>query len=394
MIERLHKTVVERLLAQFPAVGLLGARQVGKTTLAKTLAREREDTVYLDLERPSDLNKLSDPELYLSSRHRELVILDEIQRAPGLFSVLRSLVDDDRRPGRFLLLGSASPDLLKQSSESLAGRIAYHELCPFLLPEIKRPGGEWRRLWLRGGFPLSYLAPSDTASMDWRLAFVRTHLERDLPGFGIRVAAAALSRFWQMLAHSHGQQWNAARIASSLGVSSPTVGHYLDILEDTFMVRRLPPLHANLKKRLVKAPKVYLRDSGLLHALLGLTDEDDLHGHPVAGASFEGWALEQVLAQKPPSWRPSFYRTATGVEIDLVLERPGREGLLAVEFKYSLAPQPAKGFWQALEDIKPAHSWIIAPVKERYPLRKNVEVIPVGDLDQLFRRSGAVGRMR
>jgi hypothetical protein len=386
MIDRLQKPVVERLLAQFPAVGLLGARQVGKTTLAKVISRERAGSVYLDLERPSDLNKLSDPELYLANQREKLVILDEVQRTPGLFRVLRSLVDDDRRPGRFLLLGSASPDLLKQSSESLAGRIAYHELSPFLLPELRRPAREWRRLWLRGGFPLSYLAVSDAASMDWRLAFIRTHLERDLPGLGIRVSAAALSRFWQMLAHSHGQQWNAARIAASLGVSAPTVAHYLDILEDTFMLRRLPPFHANLKKRLVKAPKVYLRDSGLLHALLALADQHDLHGHPVVGASFEGWALEQVLAAKPPTWRSSFYRTATGVELDLLLERPGRQGVLAVEFKYSSAPQPSKGFWQALADIKPVHAWIVAPVNEAYLLRKDVEVVPITGLDRILQR--------
>jgi len=214
----------------------------------------------------------------------------------------------------------------------------------------------------------------------------RTHLETDLPGFGIRVSAAALSRFWQMLAHSHGQQWNTARIAAGLGVSAPTVAHYLDILEDTFMVRRLPPFHTNLKKRLVKAPKVYLRDSGLLHVLLALADEHDLHEHPVVGASFEGWALEQVLAEKPQTWRSSYYRTATGVELDLLLERPGRKGVLAVEFKYSSAPQPPKGFWQALEDIKPVHAWIVAPVDEAYLLRKNVEVISITELDRLFLR--------
>lgn len=383
MIPRLAKGEIEKSLAQFPVAALLGARQVGKTTLAKDIATGRR-AVYLDLERPSDLNKLSEPELYLSALADKLVILDEVQRVPGLFAILRSLVDENRKPGRFLLLGSASPDLLRQSSESLAGRIRYHELSPLLLRELKHPAKEWRAHWLKGGYPDSYLASSLEQSAHWRKAFIQTHLERDIPGFGIRVPATALHRFWQMLAHSHGQIWNASRLAASLQISAPTANHYFDILEHTFMARRLPPFFSNLKKRLVKAPKIYLRDSGLLHALLGLEDSEDLQAHPVAGASWEGWALEQVLRSVPETWRPSYYRTSSGAEIDLILERPGRATPVAIEFKYSASPQVNAGFWSGVRDLKASHAFVVAPVKESYPLKENVTVLPVHNLDALM----------
>ncbi len=319
MLHRSCTPQILSLLAEFPAVGLIGARQVGKTTLAKMVATQFDPrAVHLDLERPSDLDKLIEPELYLRPYADRLVVLDEIQRRPDLFPVLRALIDERRRPGRFLVLGSASPDLMRQSSESLAGRIAYHELAPFSLPEVDRERFA-TRLWTRGGFPESFLAKTDEASFRWRQAFIQTHLERDLPGLGIRVPSTALRRFWLMLAHSHGQLWNGSQIASSLGVAAPTVRRYLDILQDTFMVRQLQPYHANLKKRLVKRPKVYLRDSGLLHALLGIMDFDALSGHPLVGASWEGWAIEQVLAIIPSHWHTYFYRTARGAEIDLLL---------------------------------------------------------------------------
>jgi len=296
MLARHLETAVAASLRRFPAVALIGARQTGKTTLARTLLRRmRGRALLLDLERPSDLGKLAEPELYLEPLADRLVVLDEVQRAPGLFPVLRALIDARRRPGRFLLLGSASPALLRQSAESLAGRVIYHELAPLALHEVGSRNGA--RLWLRGGFPGSYLARSEAASLAWRAAFVTTHLERDLPQLGIRVPAANLRRFWMMLAHAHAQLWNASQIGASLGLTVPTMRHYLDILSATFMVRELPPFHANLKKRLVKTPKVYLRDSGVLHALLGLPSTDALLAHPASGASWEGWVIEQACAR-------------------------------------------------------------------------------------------------
>ena len=383
MIKRRIAAAILESLARFPVVGLIGARQVGKTTLARSLSEHLpRKAVYLDLERPSDLAKLGQAELYLEAHSRELVVLDEIQRRPDLFPLLRALVDANRRNGRFLILGSASPSLLRQSSESLAGRIAYHELSPLSIGEVKPSRENLRRLWFRGGFPLSYLAGTDRDSARWRKAFFQTCLERDMPGLGIRVSSTALWRFWQMLAHSHGQLWNASNIASSLGVSAPTVRHYLDIFQDTFMVRQLQPFHANMKKRLVKTPKVYLRDSGLLHTLLRLDDPDDVLGHPSAGASWEGWVLEQILAVVPSSWKPWFYRTGAGAEIDLVLERPGGRPPIAMEIKRASDPSPTKGFWSALADIEGARGYIVCPAEERYPLGRNVYTLPVRMLEQ------------
>ncbi|MCP4896770.1 MAG: ATP-binding protein, partial [bacterium] len=267
---------------------------MGKTSLAKVIGESFPGSVHLDLERPADLARLDDPELYLRQYRDSLVILDEIQRRPGLFPVLRVLADESGRCGQFLVLGSASPELLRQSSETLAGRIIFHELAPLSLTEVAAQGIEATNLWSRGGFPRSYLAKNDGASFRWRQAFIATYLERDLPQLGVRTPASELRRFWQMLAHVHGQLHNASDLARSLGVAAPTVNRYLGILEDTFVARRLQPYYVNISKRLVKRPKVYLRDSGLLHALLGLLDVDHLLGHPIVGASFEGWVVEQV----------------------------------------------------------------------------------------------------
>jgi predicted AAA+ superfamily ATPase len=379
MLSRLlHQTLLDSL-ARFPAVALLGPRQAGKTTLALALAGGLRDSVYLDLERPADAAKLADADLFLSPMADRLVILDEVQRAPGLFTVLRSLIDRKLQPGRFLLLGSASPSLLQQAAESLAGRIAFHELGPFDLREAAPDANDLFRFWLRGGYPLSWLAPADDASFAWRQAFIQTHLERDIPALGIRVPGLTLRRFWQMLAHSHGQLWNASRMAASFGVSPPTMQRYLDILEATYMVRRLQPWSANLGKRLVKSPKVYLQDSGLLHALLEIDSVEALLGHPVAGASWEGWALEQVTRQLAAQrWQLYFYRTAAGAELDIVAEKGRRR--LGFEMKLSSAPSLSKGFWQAVADVKPDRTYVIAPVDHGYPLAPDVVVLPAQEL--------------
>lgn len=383
MIKRSCTPQLLSLLTEFPAVGLIGARQVGKTTLAGMVAAQVDQpTVHLDLERPSDLDRLGEPELYLRPYADRLVILDEIHRRPGLFPVLRSLIDEQRRNGRFLVLGSASPDLMRQSSESLAGRIAYHELTLFSLLEVDRDR-DLRTLWTRGGFPDSFLAKTDEASFRWRQAFIQTHLERDMPALGIRVSSTALRRFWQMLAHCHGQLWNGSRVASSLGVSAPTVRHYLDILQDTFMIRQLQPYYANLKKRLVKSPKVYLRDSGLLHALLGITGFDALNGHPSAGASWEGWVIEQVLATMPAHWHSYFYRTSRGAEMDLILFPQLHQAPIAIEIKYSMTPKPTKGFHIAMDDLGAQRAYVIYPGTEPYPLAANTTALPATQIERI-----------
>lgn len=384
MLKRDLEPLLLSSLRRFPIVALVGPRQVGKTTLARTVARKLDRVVYLDLERPSDAAKLTDPELYLEPLAGRLVILDEIQRRPDLFPVLRSLVDAKRANGRFLILGSASPALSRQASESLAGRIVYHELAPFTIGEAAAGTRETRMtLWNRGGFPGSFLAPSNARSLAWREAFIETHLQRDLPALGVRIPATALRRFWEMLAHFHGQLWNASKIAASLGVTPPTAKHYLDTLQDTFMVRQLPPFAANLKKRLVKSPKVYLRDSGLLHALLRIGAIDDLLGHPIAGASWESWVIEQALAASGAHTGACFFRTVAGAEIDLVLERP-RGKRIALEIKLSSAPKPSRGFWSGIADLNPSAAYVVYPGKERYPLGQGVEALPVSMLREVL----------
>ena len=390
MILRQIKTTVQESLNKFPVVGLIGARQVGKTTLGKAIATQcPQQVVYLDLELPSDLAKLDEPELYLQQHSEHLVILDEIQRKPELFPVLRALVDVGNKNGRFLVLGSASGELIRQSSESLAGRIIYHELKPFSLGEIGITKENVTKLWCRGGFPRSLLADTAKDSFQWRNAFIQTHLERDIPRLGIRIPATALRRFWMMLAHCHGQLWNGSKIAGSLGVSAPTVRRYLDILQDTFMLRQLQPFHSNIKKRLVKTPKVYLRDSGLLHALLGLEDHEALLGHPSAGASWEGWVIEQVLTIVPDTWATWFYRTGAKAEIDLVIQPGGRKPLIAIEIKHSLTPKPTQGFWSAFSDLEPAQAFVVYPGDEYYPVREGVFALPICQLDRILNVGGA-----
>jgi len=381
MIKRWLLSKAKRWLRQFPAVAIVGPRQCGKSTLARQLLAEIPDAAYFDLERPSDAARLRDPEAFFAAQADRLVCLDEIQRQPELFRVLRSVLDERGSNGQVLVLGSASPEMLKQSSETLAGRIGYLELTPFLLPEVAAKGrvdGTLRMHWLRGGFPRSYLAASDAASREWREEFIRTFLERDLPQLGVTIPAATLRRFWQMCAHFHGELWNASKIAQSLGVTHPTAQSYLRLLERAFILRVLPPLEANLKKRLVKTPKVYLRDSGLLHALLRMETGDELLGHPVYGSSWEGYVIEQVLGVLGGAWEAFFYRTGAGAECDLVLQKGKRR--LAIECKASTAPELTAGFWNSLQDLKPEAAWVIAPVKESYPIAKIVRVSPLREL--------------
>ncbi len=388
-LPRARFLAVEADLAAFPAVTLLGPRQCGKTTLARAIAEAHrargENVVTLDLERPSDLARLADPEAFLRRHAGAHVCVDEVQRRPELFPVLRSLIDEERRPGRFLLLGSASPTLLRQASESLAGRVAQHELAPFSYPEVVAPGHvSLEQLWLRGGFPESVLASSEAGSFRWREEFVRTFLEQDIPQLGFRVPASVLGRFWQMCAHLQGQVQNLSALGRSMGTTHTAARHYLDMLEQTFVLRTLPPLEANLGKRLVKSPKMYLRDSGLLHALLDLDSYDALAGHPVFGASWEGFVVEQVLlAMQGTRWRASYYRTASGDELDLVLERPAMRGAkarrVAIECKASSAPAVTRGFWTALRDLQIQEAWVVAPVREGFPLGEGAECLPLGE---------------
>ena len=384
MIARQKLQLVCARLDQFPAVALLGPRQVGKTTLAELIAEERA-SVYLDLESASDRQKLTDAALYLSGYEDKLVILDEVQRVPELFQTLRGLIDRGRRrdirAGRFLLLGSASIDLLKQSGESLAGRIAYVELGPFNVLEVD--GDAREKLWIRGGFPDSFLAEGDDASAVWRENFVRTYLERDIPQLGPRVPAETLRRFWTMLAHVQGGTLNAAQLARGLAVDGKTVARYLDLLVDLLVVRRLSPFHANVGKRLVKSPKVYLRDSGIVHTLLGLDDRDAVLGHPVAGGSWEGFVLENLLGAAPERVKAWFYRTAAGAEIDLVLEMPDGK-LWTVEIKRGLAPRLDRGFHHARGDLNPERSFVVYSGDDRYPKGERVEVIGLGELASLL----------
>ena len=381
MISRALKPSLETALGTFPVVALVGARQVGKTTLAKEIAQaSSRATLVLDLERPSDLAKLRDPELYLERHLDKLVVIDEVQRQPGLFPLLRALVDAERRPGRFLLLGSASPELTQGASESLAGRIDYLELGPLTMAEVGTDHAT--DLWLRGGFPEAFLAPNLPASEAWRAAFIRTYLERDIPTLGLRLPPSQLGRFWQMVAHCHGQLWNGSDLASGLGLSLPTMRRYLDILQDTFMVRQLQPWAGNLGKRLVKRPKVYLRDSGLLHSLLGIGTAEDLFGHPSVGASWEGFVIEQVLAAVPATWKPYFFRTSAGAELDLVLVRPGNLRPLGIEIKLTKTPVPSKGFWSALQDLD-AQGVVLCACQESYPLGGGVLTMPIQEIGRL-----------
>jgi uncharacterized protein len=377
-IHRLIENNLRKALARSPSVAILGPRQCGKSTTARQFLIGDVPSVYLDLQDRVDRNKLGEPELFFDRHRDKLICLDEIQQLPEFFSVLRSEIDKERRPGRFLILGSASRDLLRQSTESLAGRIAYIDLTPFLIKEVKDVSS-WADLWLRGGFPESLLADSDQASFDWRLDFIRTFMERDIPNLGYAIPVPVIERLWLLIAHYHGQTVNFSKMAAAADISIPTLKKYLAVLEQTYMIRMLPPCSKNLKKRLIKSPKIFIRDSGILHGLLDIETYDDLLANPMAGASWEGFAIENIIALYD-RWQPSFLRTSNGAEIDLVLERSGRRHVF--ECKLSKAPKPSRGFHELVDRLQPESARVIAPVDEPFEITKGVVVCSPNHLDR------------
>lgn len=382
MYHRQPQQKLLRLMQQFPAVGLLGPRQAGKTTLAFAQKALYPNALYLDLELPSAQRQLDDPEAFLMAHAQQLVILDEVQRMPELFGILRGVIDQRRRmnqpSGQFLLLGSATGVLLQQTSESLAGRVAYVELPALQASEVfgtLASVADLNALWLRGGFPLSWLAASDADSMTWREVFITTYLEKDIPALGPRIPATTLRRLWTMLAHHQGELLDQAKLASALAISGQTVSRYIDLLCDLMLVRRLPAWHGNVGKRLIRSPKVYVRDSGLVHALLGLSNLDAVLGHPVAGSSWEGFVVEQ-LVNAAPNAQASFYRTSNGAEVDLVLTFRNQQTWV-IEIKRSSAPTVSRGFHQAAVDLGAARKLLVAPVEQTYPMKEHIEAVDV-----------------
>ena len=384
MIPRLAESAVRKKLLQTPAVVLLGPRQVGKTTLARQIAGDWPGgAVYLDLERSADRLRLEDADDYLRAHVGRLVIMDEIHRAPGVFESLRGIIDENRlagvRSGQFLLLGSASLDLMRQSSETLAGRVSYMDISPIHIQEVIPVQIEAEQLWLRGGFPDSLLAADEEHSLDWRRDFIRSYLERDVPMFAPRLPSETIGRLWTMLAHQQGGLLNQARIASSLGVSNPTIDRYIDLLVDLQLIRRLRPWSTNAGKRLVKAPKVYVRDSGILHGLLELKTRNDVLGHPVCGPSFEGFCIDNLIAAAGVERTAYFYRTQVGAEIDLVLEKGGHPDI-AIEVKRASAPRPERGFSIACDDLKITRRYVVYPGEESFALRNGAQAISLAQL--------------
>lgn len=377
LIDRKIETFVKENLSVFPAVVILGPRQCGKSTLAKMLYQNSNAYLYLDLQNLDDLNKLREPMLFFQANQDVTICLDEIQLVPELFSVLRSEIDRHRRPGRFILLGSASQDLIQKTSESLAGRVGLIELTPFTIEEVEQNiDFELNKFWLRGGYPDSYLASSEQGSVLWRENFLRTYVERDIPQLGFQIPALQLRRLLTMCAHNQGQLFNSSKLGESLGVTYQTIRRYIDLMEQTFIIRSLPPFEKNIKKRLVKSPKIFVRDSGLLHRLLQVDDFNSLMGNPVFGSSWEGFVIENIISSLRDC-KFSFYRSATGDELDLLIERGSRT--IAVECKASSAPQVTKGFWRAIETTKPDKTYIVSPVSASYPFKNDVEVCGLSD---------------
>ncbi|MBL7797573.1 MAG: ATP-binding protein [Saprospiraceae bacterium] len=361
-------------LTYFPVVGIVGPRQVGKTTLAKALQKQiRTPSILLDMELEEDVAKLQNAQAYLHSQQEKCVIIDEIQLMPHLFALIRGLVDQDRRPARFMLLGSASPALIRQTSETLAGRIAYIELTPISLSEALSASIDRKTHWFRGGFPNALLAPDGAKSTAWLRNFSQTFLEKDLRAMGYEINLSTLSRLYRMVAHVHGKILNVNMLSQSLGVTHPTTSRYLDILEGGFLIRRLEPYFVNLGKRLVKSPKIYFRDSGLLHYLSAVANYDALQGHPVVGPSWEGYVIEQIYRETSPDWQFYYYRTVAGAEADLVLISP-HGTMTCIEIKYSTAPSVAKGFYQSVADLKPARRYVIVPSGDSWMLNADLNI--------------------
>ncbi|MBL57580.1 MAG: ATPase [Flavobacteriales bacterium] len=383
MIQRWKLKDLSDNLNYFPVIGIVGPRQVGKTTISKTLIKElQKETLYLDLEDPQDQAKITNPNLFFERNQDKCIILDEVQRAPDLFPVLRSMIDKNRVPGRFILLGSASPELIRDSSESLAGRIAYEELTPFNLLEIINTKSIIEH-WIYGGFPDSILSPNKKVQQTWMRNFIQTYIERDLPMLGLSADRGTIRKLWTMIAHMHGSLLNMSNLAKSLELTSPTIKSYLSFLEEAFLIRQLPTYTTNLKKRLVKAPKVYVRDSGILHFLLGINSIDELEGMPIIGNSWEGYAIEQICHITQNEFEPHFYRTHEGAEIDLVLLKAGKP-IYAIEIKYTSAPKLSRGNTQAFRDINAKENFIITPNSDDYYLTKEIRVCSLGDFLKLL----------
>lgn len=389
MIKRYLEEKIHSALAINPSVALIGPRQVGKTTLAIKIA-ETFPSVYLDLENRLDIQKAQDIEAFHNANTEKLIVLDEVQRLPHIFAPIRGIIDQQRRKGKrvgqFLFLGSASIDLLKQSSETLAGRISYIEMFSVNILEFIAGDGHSdavNDLWLRGGFPDSLLAINDEASLNWRYDFIRTYLERDIPQLGPRIPAETLGRFWTMLAHSQGTNINAAKFASNLDVSGVTVARYIDLLVDLLLIRKIQPYTVNIKKRLIKSPRIYVRDSGITHALLNIGSYSDLLGHPVVGKSWEGFVIENIISVLPPRVRPYYYRTTGGAEIDLILEF-GVDVKWAVEIKKGLSFRLERGFHEACEDIKPQKKFVIYGGRDKFPLPHDITAISLYDFMKML----------
>lgn len=382
LIKRSIEDFVLQNLRVFPAVALLGPRQCGKSTLAKMLSEKIPSFLYLDLQNPVDLNKLNDPVLFFEANKEATFCIDEIQLMPELFSVLRSIIDQNRQNGRFILLGSASRELIRQTSETLAGRIGLVEIHPFSVNEVnENPYFQLNKFWLRGGYPESYLSETDEDSKLWRENFIRTYIERDIPQLGFQIPALQLRRLLTMCAHNQGQLLNLSKLGESLSLTHPTVRRYIDLLEQTFILRTLQPFEINVKKRLVKSPKVFIRDTGILHRLLQIDQFNDLMGNPVFGSSWEGLVIENILSTLR-DWLPFFYRSAVGDEIDLVLVKGER--IIAIECKASASPVLTKGFWKSLEVINPGKTFVIVPVSGSYPIKQNVTVCGLVDFLRKF----------
>lgn len=386
MVDRLLAVRINKALQQQPAVAILGPRQVGKTTLAlRQIQPEGKERLYLDLERPSDALKLEDAEFFLDRHKDKLVIIDEVQRMPALFPVLRALIDMHRAPGRFVLLGSASDALIQMSSESLAGRISYLELHPFSLSELPAP--DWPVLWVRGGYPLAYLAQDDESAFEWTGDFVRTYIERELGVSSLRTTAPELALFLRILASAHGQLTNYSELAKVMQLSIPTIKRYIQFFEQAYLLRTLYPYHPNVQKRLVKSPKIYIRDSGLLHYLRGIQSLADLEGDMLRGASWEGFVIQQILSLIKPSVLPYFYRTGAGAEMDLVLVK-GNRPFAAFEFKYSNSPKITKGATEALKDLNCPHQYVITPSSDLFEWRPGLWIAGISDVPNILRGLG------